>query len=685
MNCQEIISKMTLEEKIALLCGSVTDSMNTEGCERLGVRAQHLADGPLGVRVAEHPEENCTCFPCEASMASTWNKDLIQEVGDAIADDCINHGKDMILGPGVNIKRTPLCGRNFEYFSEDPVLSGKIAAAYIRGVENKNIGTSVKHYAANNQETDRSFVSVDIDERTLREIYLRSFEIAIKEGKPSSIMTAHNRINGLKCSENPKILKDILRDEWGFEGITLTDWNDVKYGPTSLISGIDLGMPYKASMRDEILEGLQKKVICEADIDNAIGKLIAFSMRDKHPDIVFDRDHTHDVARRTAEEGIVLLKNQDGVLPITPQKYKKIVVIGEYAEDPVYFGLGSSRVFPREDYVDTPLESLKRLLGDQIEVEYIKAYPSIMLPSLVYSKGSIYDFIPNKDVNEEGRKIHEADLVIMFLGNQFGVETEDADRRSALLDTYYNSYISRVRYNNENIVLVLQTGSAVVPHLWDESAKAVVEMWYAGEAGGSALANILCGVSSPSGKLSETFPRRERKDIDYPGDGYKVCYDEKWAVGYRYYDLHPEEIAYPFGFGLSYTEFAYSNLNITDLGERLKIDFDVTNTGAVAGKEACQIYVADEISFVSKPKKELVEFYKTKELKPQEQEHVTVEFSKEYLGYYSTNLRKIFIEPGTYKILVGSSSRDIRLSGEYQHPNVEPHYFMQPNGYTIVG
>ena len=674
MQVKELIKQMTLEEKVDFFCGSSTGSMYTQGCERLGIRAQILTDGPLGVR----PDRNCVAFPCETSMAATWNKELLEEIGSAIADECIYMGRDMILGPGANIKRTPLCGRNFEYFSEDPYLSGKLAAAYIKGAEKKNIGTCVKHYAANNQETDRAFVSVDIDERTLREIYLKSFEIAIKEGKPSAVMTAHNRINGLKCSENPFILKDVLRNEWKFDGLVMSDWNDIKKAPFSISSGMTLAMPYDPTMKDSVLEGLKQGAITEEELDEAISKLIAFSMRENPPKITYNRDTQHQISMKAAEEGIVLLKNEDNVLPITSKKYKKIAVVGEFAEKPVYYGNGSARVFPHPENVDSALNALKDILAEEIQIDYIPAYSSNRTP-----QDDIFDFVPNPN-NDYGKTIADADLVLMFVGNQFKVETEDADRMSALLDTYYYSFINRVRCNNENIVLVVQTGSAVIPHLWDERAKAVVEMWYAGEAGGTAVANVLCGKTCPSGKLPETFPAKPRIDIDYPGDGYKVCYDEKWAVGYRYYDLHPEEIAYPFGFGLSYTNFEYSNLNISDNGESLKICFDVTNIGDTKGMEIAQIYVSDEKTFISKPKKELVEFFKTKELVPDETEHISLCVEKKSFGYYSINLHEILIEPGDYKILVGASSRDIRLEGTYNHPN-EMNYNVQPNGYTTLG
>ncbi|MBO7520194.1 MAG: glycoside hydrolase family 3 protein, partial [Clostridia bacterium] len=516
MEIRELINQMTLEEKVDYFCGSPDDYMSTAGCERLGIRPQRFTDGPLGVR----SNENAVAFPSETSMAATWNKELVEEVGGALADECIHGNRDMLLGPGANIKRTPLCGRNFEYFSEDPCLSGKIAASYIRGVQKKNVGACVKHFVANNQETDRSFVSADIDERTLREVYLKSFEIAIKEGNPSAVMTAYNRINGLKCSESQFLLKKILRDEWGYEGIIMSDWLEVKKGATSLKSGLNLTMPFDMKIKNDVLEGVKSGKISETVLDTAIEKLIKFSQKDKPKKDNYDRAAQHKIAKKAAEEGIVLLKN-DGVLPINPDKHKKIVIIGEYAKNPVYSGNGSARVFPGIENINSAVDSLERIFGGQIEINYIEGYLANRT-----EKDNIFAFSPVTD-NEEGKMIAEADLVLMFLGNQFNVETEDADRAGATLDTYYYSYINRVLCFNKNIVLILQTGSAVVPHLWDKRAKAIIEMWYAGEAGCSAVAEVLAGRVNPSGKLPETFPKKLRTDIDYPGDGFKVSYNEK--------------------------------------------------------------------------------------------------------------------------------------------------------------
>ncbi len=676
MEVEELINQLTLDEKIDFLCGSVKHSLTAVGCDRLGIPEQYFCDGPLGVRMEGQPEQDCTAFPCGTSIASTWNKELIEKMGSGIGEDLIKHDKDMILGPGANIKRTPLCGRNFEYYSEDPYLSGKIAAAYIRGVEKMGVGTSIKHFALNNQEMDRQSVSVNVDERTMREIYLKSFEIAIKEGNPTSVMTAHNRVNGLKCAENSFLLKKVLRDEWKYDGFVITDWGDTKHAVTSINAGVDFAMPYREMQRKEVLEGLENGKLTEKTIDSAISRYIRFAIREKKK-INYNKSKLHNIAREVASEGIVLLKNDNNTLPITSEKYKKIVVIGEFAEKPVYYGEGSARVFPAEKSIVSPLQALKDRFSEKIEIDYIRGYSSE--PSGV----SVYAWHPS--INEKERaKIAEADLVLMFVGNCFGEDTEECDKTSALLNTKFNTYITRVGECNKNLVVVLQNGSAIVPHTWNDRTKAIVEMWLAGESCGSAIADVLSGDVNPCGKLPETFPNIERKDIEYPGDAYRVNYDEKWAIGYRYYDLHPEQIAYPFGYGMSYTKFEYKNLLIEDKDSDIEISFDIKNIGAYSGKEIAQIYISKDMSFVLRPKKELKDFYKTKLLDPGETENIKVKISKKELSYFSINEHKEVIEPGTYNIMIGASSRDIKLIGEYTHPN-EDNIFMFVSGFGILG
>ena len=666
---------MTLDEKIALVGGSA--SMLSADCERLGIPKIRFADGPLGVRIEQGYEENCTGLPCATAMASTWNKELLRDVGEVIANDCIKNNRDVILGPAVNIKRTPLCGRNFEYFSEDPVLSGKLAAEYIKGVESKGVGTCIKHFAVNNQELYRGNCSSEVDERTLREIYLKAFEIAVKEANPMSIMCAYNRVNGIRCTENSYLMKDVARKDWKYEGIFLSDWYAVSNAWRALKQGLNLQMPYRPETRTQIEEGLKNERITEAQIDEAIEPLVEYVLSHKTEKIKYDRDWQHNVAKQTAAEGVVLLKNDDNILPINSQKHKKITVIGEYAKKPVYYGFGSARVYTNKDYVDTPLESLKKNLGDDVEVKYIEGYLSTQS-----SERSIFYWRPG--FKDGGEAIKDADIVLMFIGTPLGMDTEAADRAAVTLEPYYYTYIDSVRELNPNLVLVMQNGSAIIPYNWANKAKGIVEMWFGGEANGSAVADVLCGKMSPCGKLPETFPNRMRNDLDYPGDSYKVRYDEKWAVGYRYYDLHPEEIAYPFGFGLSYTQFEYSDLAVVQNGDKLDVSFTVKNVGEKSGKEIAQIYVSDKNCYASKPEKELKEFYKTRELLPAQSERCFVSISIEELGYYNVNIKKMLGDPGVYDILVGASSRDIRLNGKYIHED-DGEFTMSTDAKTGIG
>ena len=647
---EELVKEMTLEEKAGLLSGVA--SMDIASVERLGVHGITMADGPHGVRIEAVPEENCTSFPCLSALGASWNREAAYAMGEAIAEDCIRHGKGMILGPGVNMKRIDLCGRNFEYFSEDPVLSGEMAAAYINGVQSKGIGTSLKHYAVNNQELDRLFVNVEIDERTLREIYLKAFEIAVSKGKPASLMCALNKVNGVLCSENKFLLNDILREEWGFEGFVMSDWGCVKDVGKAIQAGLDLSMPYRDNYVERVKEALEAGTVTMEAIDQAAARIVNFLLNYKPAAIQYDRDKQHEIVREIEEESIVLLKNEQDILPLTGKKYKKIIVIGEYAERPVIGGYSSSRVFLSEEMIDSPLDQLRKQLP-HTEIEYIQLYSMHEFP----------ERSPHNSLNDL-KAIEEADAIVMFAGRQKSVETEGTDRVTSHIDPYYEFFLSRIYLRNKNIILVLQSGSAVIPLNWQNKVKGIVMMWYGGEAAGAAIANILCGKVNPSGKLSETFPLKTRTDMDYPGDGYKVCYDEKWAVGYRYYDRHMNEVWYPFGYGLSYTSFAYRDLTVKEGEDGIRISCKVKNIGLVAGKEVVQLYISDRISTVSKSEKELKDFAKVY-LEPGEEKCITFMIKDNQLAYYNLSLRKWIVEPGTYDLLIGASSQDIRLRGEY--------------------
>ena len=668
-NIKQILNQLSIEEKSAILTGK--GGMSICGAERLGISDAELADGPHGVRIEHGEKYNCTSFPCLAALGSSWDRETAYEMGKAIAADCIEHGKDMILAPGANIKRTDLCGRNFEYFSEDPVLTGEMAAAYINGVQELGVGTSLKHFAVNNQEVDRLFVNAEIDERTMREIYLKGFQIAIEKSNPTSLMCAVNKVNAVLCSENKHLLTDILKNDWKYDGFIMSDWGCAKDIAKSVSAGLDLMMPSKGDISDTIKKCLENGTVTEEEIDNAVGRILRFLINHKLKNIKYDRKKQHDIAKKIAEESIVLLKNEKNILPITDKKYKKIVVIGEYADKPVISGYGSSKVYVSEQYIDSPLECMKKLLPDT-EITYIPLYSTDR-----YFDDSHFNLLPQLD------PVDDADVVLMFVGRQQSVETEGTDRISSHIDSYYEFFIKRIYPRNSNIVLVMQTGSTVLPLTWQEKVKGIVEMWYGGEAAGAAIADVICGKTNPSGKLAETFPLKSRSDIDYPGDGYKVCYDEKWRVGYRYYDLNPREIWFPFGHGLSYTEFEYSDLNVVPVSGGAKISFSIKNIGKTDGKEVVQLYISDRVSTVSMPDKELKDFAKV--FVPAGQaKRVEFTLSDSQLAYYNTSLGKWVVEPGVFDILIGASSRDIRLRGEYVYDK-ECEYTLNYSAEQIMG
>lgn len=666
---REIVNQMTFEEKAIVTSGIST--MGVSGVKRLGIAPVELADGPHGVRIKG--TEDCTSFPCLSAVAATWNRELAYKMGEGIAKDCITHDRAMILGPGVNMKRTDLCGRNFEYFSEDPVLSGEMAAAYINGVQDSGVGACIKHYAVNNQETDRLTVSVDIDERTLREIYLRPFEIAIEKSNPAAVMCALQRVNSVLCSENKFLLNDILKEEWGYEGFVMTDWGCCKDKGKALAAGLDLQMPDAQGLADKVREALDNGVITEEVLDEAVYRILKFVANYKKREIESDRGVQHETARKIAEESIVLLKNENNVFPITKEKYKKIAILGEYAEKPVISGFGSAKVFVGEEYIDSPLDCMRKIIGGDIEIAYVP----------LYSTDKYFD-TPHIGLQREYTDaIDNADLVLMFMGRQQSVETEGSDRVTSHLDPYYEFFINRIYNKNKKIAVVVQSGGAFMPLAWQNKVKGIVQMWLGGEAAGSAAANVLCGKINPSGKLSETFPYKSRSDIDYPGNGQCVSYDEKWRVGYRYYDLHPDEVWFPFGHGLSYTEFKYSGMCLEKTDSGFNVSLKVKNIGEVDGKEVVQIYVTDSSCTVSRPKKELCGFEKVF-LKAGEEKEVTIFVPGRAMAFYNIGLKKWVIEPGKFVFSAGASAGDIRLQTEYIH-NCECEYTFEYTSEQIIG
>ncbi|MBQ7897621.1 MAG: glycoside hydrolase family 3 C-terminal domain-containing protein [Clostridia bacterium] len=666
---EEILSSLTFEEKVGILTGVGT--MSTAEVGRLGIKAKVFADGPHGVRAEE--EDNCTSFPNLCLAASTWDIELIKKMGEAIAKDCIHHGVDMILGPGVNIKRHILCGRNFEYFSEDPVLAGNMAAAYINGLQSLGVGASLKHYALNNQEKYRITTSVDVDFRTLMEIYLKAFEIAVKKSSPASIMCAYNKLHSIWCSENKFLLTDVLRDMWGYEGFVVSDWGAVHNPVRAFRAGLDIQMPQNEELAEQLTAGLEKGEITMEEIDKAVRRMIKFLLTEVKKDIAYDRDEQHRLVREVAGAGIVLLKNDDNTFPLTKEKYKKIAVIGEFATSPLISGQGSAEVKVKKEYIDSPLDEIKKYVGDGIEFKYWELYQktSFSAEMLWTEDENFIEFVS------------DSDLVLMFMGSMNSEDTEQFDRRTAEFNPNYDFFANLALNQGKKVAIVIQSGSAMILGDLKDKVSGIVQMWLGGESAGGAIADVLCGKVNPSGKLSETFPTKLRTDMKYPGTEFTAEYPEKVFVGYRYYDLHPDEIAYPFGHGLSYTSFEYSNLSVERQLDKLVVTFDLKNVGDIKGAEVAQLYVGDPVSTVVRPVKELKAFDKVT-LKAGETKTVTFTVDIKDIGYYNVLLREWITEPGEYIVYVGSSSRDIRLEKSITVENDIP-YTLDKVGDTMMG
>lgn len=642
----EILSSLTLDEKLSLLTGA--GSMATCELGRLGIPAKNFADGPHGVRTVY--EKNCTSFPNLCLVGCTWDTELVSKMGKALAKDCIENNVDMLLGPGINIKRQILCGRNFEYVSEDPVLTGEIAAAYINGLQSLGVAASLKHFAANNQERYRITTSVDADIRTLMEIYLKAFEIAVKKSSPASVMCAYNKLHSIWCSENRFLLTEVLRDMWGFEGFVVSDWGAVHNPVKAISAGLDMEMPANPNMATQLKDALDAGEITMEEIDCAALRMIDFMLRTPQKLEDYNRDRQHAVAREVASAGTVLLKNDEETLPITKGKYKKIAVIGEFAKSPLICGQGSAEVNTHKEYIDSPYDELEKILGDDVELKYWE----------LYNKGAFSKEMLWPKLSEFHNFVSDSDLVLMFVGAMESEDTEQFDRRSAEFNPNYEMFINAAAESGKRVVVIMQSGSAMILGDWRNKVHGIVQMWLGGESAGGAVADLLCGIVNPSGKLSETFPNCLRRDMEYPGTEYTVLYNERMFVGYRYYDLHPEEIVYPFGHGLSYTTFEYSNMQIVRDGDVFKVSITVKNTGKVDGAEVVQLYVGDPVSTVVRPVKELKAFLKVY-IKAGENAEVLMDVNVKDIGYYNILLKDWITEPGRYIFYAGASSRDIRL------------------------
>ncbi len=665
MKHPEILSKMTLEEKASLCSGK--DYWHTEAVNHVGIPSIMLTDGPHGIRkrVEEKSKDEkmslkgvpAVCYPTASATACSWDTDLIYKMGEALGDECLKEQVSVLLGPGTNIKRSPLCGRNFEYFSEDPLLAGEMAASFINGVQSKGIGTSLKHYAVNNQETRRMTVNAVVDERTLREIYLAPFEIAVKKAQPWTIMSAYNRLNGTYCAENKWLLTDVLRDEWGYQGIVVTDWGAENDRVSGLLAGQELEMPSSNGVGNkQIVAAVQQGLVEESFLDELVDRLIDMAIKGEkvRGTYTYDAEAHHKLAREIAGQCMVLMKNDGDLLPLS--KKAKITVIGEMAKKPRYQGAGSSLINPIQ--LDSAFETLVKM---GVEFQYAPGYSTA-------KKNKTSD---DAFVSEAVSKAKDAETVLLFIGLTDDYETEGNDRKHMNLPPLHNRLVNEILKVNKNVVVVLSGGSAVeMP--WADEVPAILNAFLTGQASGSAICDVLFGDVNPSGKLAETYPYAltDNSSANYfPGTPVSVEYRESVYVGYRYYDKAQKAVRFPFGHGLSYTTFAYSDLKVS--ADKLKdtdtvtVSFTVQNTGKTDGAEVAQVYVSDTESTIFRPEKELKGFKKVF-LKAGESKTVEITLDKRAFAYYNVNLHDWHVESGEFKILVGASSRDIRLETAVQ-------------------
>lgn len=669
MDVKAVVRQMTLAEKAGMCSGS--DMWRLKGVERLGIPSVMVTDGPHGLRKQAGSSDHLglndsvvsVCFPTAAALASTFDRALVREVGQALGDECQAEDVAVILGPGANIKRSPLCGRNFEYFSEDPYLTGEMAKSHIAGVQSKGVGTSLKHFAVNNQETRRMTVDARVDERTLREIYLAGFEKAVTEAKPWTVMCSYNKINGTYGCENPHTLTEILRDAWGFEGYVMTDWGAMNDKIASIKAGLELQMPGGDPAVDKKLaDAVKNGTLDEAVLDRACERILSITMRyveNRKPETKFDHAAHHALARRVEAEGCVLLKN-GGALPLCENA--KVAVIGKFAAEPSFQGGGSSHINTWK--LETALDAFKAFEGE-----------------VVYAQG----YVTDKDetdlalLDEASKAAAAADVAVVFAGMPARFESEGFDRKHLELPECQNQLISIVADAQPNTVVVLHNSSAVsMP--WLKKVSAVIEAYLGGEAVGGAIYDVLTGTVNPSGKLAETFPNRIEDTpayLNFPGYEDVVEYREGLYVGYRYYDARKMDVLFPFGHGLSYTTFEYSNLavdrtEITD-AECVTVTCKITNTGKRFGKEAAQLYVTRKTDGVPRAVRELKGFEKVA-LEPGETKKVSFTLGKRAFAYFNVDLNIWCVEEGDYGIEIGASSRAIRLEGAVHVRPEKVHY-----------
>lgn len=657
MDVKALVSQMTLEEKAGLCSG--LDFWHTKPVERLGIPSVMVSDGPHGLRKQDDKVDHlgvndsikAVCMPAACATASSFDRELIGRMGQAIGESCQHEKLGVVLGPAVNIKRSPLCGRNFEYFSEDPYLAGEMSAAYINGVQSKNVGTSIKHFAANNQEHRRMSSSSNADERTLREIYFPAFEISVRKAQPWTVMCSYNRVNGVYASENPWLLTDVLRKEWGFKGYVMSDWGAVSDRVAGVAAGLDLEMPGSGGINDrKIIAAVKSGALDEKAVDRACQRILEINYRyldNARPETPWDQEADHQLSAQIAAECMVLLKN-DGILPLN--KTDAVAFIGEFAAKPRFQGGGSSHINCFK--TTSALEAAQGL-----PVTYAQGYSASQ------------DMATDEMIAEAVQAAKAAKVAVVFAGLPDSYESEGYDRTHMAMPACQNRLIEAVAEANPNTVVVLHNGSPVeMP--WLGKVKAVLEAYLGGQAVGIAAVKLLYGDANPCGHLAETFPVKLSDNpsyLYYGGEGNEADYREGVFVGYRYYDKKEMPVLFPFGYGLSYTTFACTDLHlsagkITDR-ETLTATVKVTNTGSRTGKAVIQLYVGDQKSTVLRPVRELKGFEKV-ELQPGESRDVAFTLDKRAFAYWNAAIHDWHVETGAFTIEVGQSSRDIEASGE---------------------
>lgn len=682
------IQELTLEEKVSLCTGK--NSWQTQNIDRLGIPSVTVSDGTNGVRFQKGSTSEqklsfaeaikgsfdsdeaiaktypATCFPTGSAIACSWNKDLIEKVGSSIAKECRALGIDVLLGPGINTRRHPLTARNYEYYSEDPCLAGDMAAAIITGIQNEGIGTSIKHFACHNSDSYRTRVNVNVSERALREIYLACFERAIQKARPTTVMSAYNKVNGEEASGNSRLVRDILKKEWEYQGTVVCDWGAVKDITAASKGGIDLQMPHCEGSRKQLLQDVNEGRVTLQELNERVRRvlqLVEWCMEHKKETEEIHFGLHHELAVDAAAESAVLLKNDGHILPINKDQVKKIAVIGRLAKEPVYQGSGCAVVNPVT--VDIPYECIRKECenGDVSRIE------------LCYAAG--YDKNGKTDtvlLGSAKNAAQNADIVFLFVGSSIPAESDDYNLKNIRVEEGHRELIEAVAAVNPNLVVVAASGE-VIEMPWADQAKAILETWYGGEGMGKACAELLFGRKNPSGRLSATMPVKLSDTpgyLGFEGRKFEIDYNEGIYVGYRYYDKKELEPLYPFGYGLSYTEFQYDHLHVSkyeisdpdDLDrEKLVVTVEIENTGDRDGMETVQLYIAEKNPSLPRPVRELKGFEKVF-IRAKEKQVVTFELGMRDFAYYHDEAGAFVVDADTFVVEIGASSRDIRLSKE---------------------